>query len=66
MMLFGLLLAVYTCINGDVSFKMSTVLLSSDVGEACRDELGVEMLQDMTSLKLTVLEYSDEYTVMYS
>ena len=66
MMLFGLLLAGYTCINRDVSSKLSTANFSSDVGEACRDELGVEMLQDMTSLKLTVLEYSDVYTVMYS
>jgi hypothetical protein len=64
-MLLGLL-AVYTCINGHVSFKLSTAPLSSDVGEAFRDELGVELLQDRASLKLIVFEDSDEYTVMYS
>lgn len=66
MMLFGLMMAVYTCINGHVSFKLSTALSSSDFGEAFRAEPGVKMLQDMASLKLIVLEGSDEYTMVYS
>lgn len=37
-----------------------------NVGEAFRDELGVEMLQDTILLNLIVLEGSDEHTMVYS